>query len=442
MRTPAASWVMSILAAIMTSPLGCASQRSGTGPASTQPGGPTTTRPTMPAPSAKAVYEAVIKAADGIEANLPEISRLADKAAEWYVQDGIGIRAAGDPVFCSELVGRSGGMIALEGPQTPASPTWKGIVLYAPRRHTLGDDMIAIRAYRAQGCRVIVFCPKALLAIKKYPLEYDDFVETHGRNGAMFDVRGRKVISVDDIAAITTGWTFTAEFVSACTRRGKMPAMHASWVFHGKERWEKLGATRKFHDEAPKAAIPALQLGKIYLAELRKAMTVVGTQGPQVGQVASMAIAARDAHKGVYALIEGHAMIFEAESLMDAGVFTRLGYWQTPRADVTISPGDMIFGVGYAGMFEEWGKYIPDSRTKGAKLAWTFAGYKAGSTTPSTPAGEPLIDQGFLWGDAVVPVEGYDVPILPVSGVTQVTVYQMVCAEVLAQRPEHGEPKK
>lgn len=63
----------------------------------------------LASPAAEAVHRAAVRAIDGIEADLPRIARIADEAARGYVESNIGIRAAGDPVFVMELVGRCGG---------------------------------------------------------------------------------------------------------------------------------------------------------------------------------------------------------------------------------------------------------------------------------------------------------------------------------------------
>ena len=73
------------------------------------------------------------------------------------------------------------------------------------------------------------------------------------------------------------------------------------------------------------------------------------------------------------------------------------------------------------------------SREAGATLIWSMTDYKP-DLIAALPAEEIVINQHWAFGDAVVPLPGYDVKILPTSGVIAEAVVWMVHAEMLRMR--------
>lgn len=84
-------------------------------------------------------------------------------------------------------------------------------------------------------------------------------------------------------------------------------------------------------------------------------------------------------------------------------------------------------------------------RARGVRLIWSLASYDRDPVLG--PAGirsdEMLIDQYWQYGDAVVDCPGYDIRILPTSGVMAETVMWCVVSEMLAElRGRHvGRPR-
>jgi uncharacterized phosphosugar-binding protein len=88
--------------------------------------------------------------------------------------------------------------------------------------------------------------------------------------------------------------------------------------------------------------------------------------------------------------------------------------------------------VGFDTVFQgkQWGDFAENARKVGAKLAWSLATYRT-EDIKTIPAGELLVDQHWVFGDAVAAVDGYDVKILPTGGVQGEVAYWMVNAEML-----------
>jgi hypothetical protein len=203
------------------------------------------------------------------------------------------------------------------------------------------------------------------------------------------------------------------------------------------DRWEKYKAF-KFHAEAP-AKVEAGRLGRAYLAALRRILaTVHDEEMGRIAQVADQALAARRAGHRAHVFAHGHAIRYHVEVPHDTGLFHQVsrGLFAL-KADHGIQPGDLVFCVGYDRIFQ--GSYFADAMERmlaaGASLAWSMTGYnKDPASGPiAVPAGETIVGQHWDLGDAVVQVPGYDIEILPPSGVVAEAIFRMTEAELLGK---------
>jgi len=110
--------------------------------------------------------------------------------------------------------------------------------------------------------------------------------------------------------------------------------------------------------------------------------------------------------------------------------------WFDPKPGIQLGPGDFLLYIGFGGMpdygsFEKH-DYLNAWRAAGLRIAWCFGDmnhetFDAGFR--QIRKGEPFIDQHMYQGDAAVQFSGYEIPILPTSGVTAEAVLWMVTAE-------------
>jgi hypothetical protein len=233
-------------------------------------------------------------------------------------------------------------------------------------------------------------------------------------------------------------WTWTGEFVGALTRLGKMPPMHQSIMVPGAgERAKKIGNV-KFHADAPKKA-DLCAIGREYLAELRKSLAAVHEKDmAAITQVAEQAAAALKAGHKAHVFAHGHAIRDHVAVPHDTGLFHQVnrGLFEL-KDDPGIAKGDFAFCVGYDRIFEGW--YFRDATTRmraaGANLAWSMTDYNntkdANIGPASLPKGEIVVGQHWALGDAVATVPGYDIKILPPSGVIGEAIFRMTEAELL-----------
>ena len=371
---------------------------------------------------------------DGLERDLPQIAASAEAAAQLYVAQDGRIAAHGDMGFAKELNNRAGGLMRMEY-ASKVGADWKGIVLAAIRDDQLGEDLAATAKFRKQGCMVVAIARRALIEqARQQGAEFDSVVLTHAaEHGGMFQAGdGRWVVATDTTANIAAAWTWTAEFVAACTRLAQMPTMFQSYAVAGsKERAEKLRAL-KFHDHVPEK-IEAGVLGRRYLQALRQsALALHAGELADIRAAARLSVAARRAGRGVYLYAQNHALLFRLPCAHDGGYFTQINDgWVKLKKGIALGPGDLVFCIGYDSPFrdEDWRKFDQQVRPTGATLVWSIATYKKDQIA-TIPAEQILIDQQWAFGDAVADVAGYDIKILPTSGVLAEAVLWMTAAEI------------
>ncbi len=374
-----------------------------------------------------------------IEGDLPSIIESAETAAHLYVGEDYGLVVSGSTAFKAEANGRSGGMIQLGALWRQGHVSRRTIVLYDLREEQLEQDVATAASLRQNDNLVIAFARRPVLReAEQAGAAFDATVENHaGYDGGLYQAEdGSWVVPTDPTANLVALWVWTGEFVAACTRLGKMPTMYQSYAVPGaRERAGKLQQL-KFHEETPIPVEPGV-VGRRFLDELREDLAQVREQETDnLRAVATLAAQAGTAGRGVYAYLHGHALLREIGCAHDPGYFTQINdNWYHQREDIQLEPGDFVFCVGYDCLFRgddeprRWGYFAERARKADATLAWSITSYKPEETAAILP-GEIFVDQHWDFGDAVVPLPGYDIKILPTSGVVSEAVFWMVTAEL------------
>jgi hypothetical protein len=398
---------------------------------------------TVDVASAKAYCQWVVSCADAVEKDLPAISASADAAAAKYVKDDYELGVFGDEGVVGELYGRSGGMMRLSvdnhsAPVPLNDPRLKCVVLVTLREDNLDATVAKAKEFMRHGNKMLVAIGRRDLVEKAksggvaFDAAFDSHAAPHG--GLFPNARGKWMIATDPVASMIVAWTWTGEFVAACTRLGKMPPVYQGFaVPGGVERAKKIGSI-KFHEATPKP-VPAGSVGRQYLAAQKSDLAaLLKDEETKVRQVAELAARTGQAGKAVYCFVHGHALLRHVPfPPNDPGFFKRANRsWFDLEPGFQLSAGDFVFCVGFDTVFQgkQWGDFAENARKAGAKLAWSLATYRT-DDIKTIPAGELLVDQHWAFGDAVAAVDGYDVKILPTGGVQGEVAYWMVNAEML-----------
>lgn len=383
-------------------------------------------------------YQRLIAALDGIEADMPKMSQSANEAAKLYVNDNLPIAAVGDRVFTFEAVGRCGGMMSIEHVNPDKQPQWKGIVLYALQGPGLAaEDARQIQLLHDRGCKIIAFGRGDWIAQCAATKAIDWSVDNHttGPDGLFAAADGKRIVPVHEAANVLALWSWTGEFVASCTRLGRMPTMYKGFVFAGgPERAQKIGKA-KFHDTVPTPVEP-LVAGQTYLRELRKCLVDLhATQMDPIKQAAAKASTIRAAGKKMYCLADGHTVGNMFRRSYDPGFFIELGPWSPSEVIPPLQADELLFALGYTSPFMyDIGKAgLQACKTSGVTV---IGAARALDDTVKTSLPKMLfIDEKWPDEDCIVQFPGYDIKVLPPSGVMQLAVYEMICAEMVEPAP-------
>lgn len=325
--------------------------------------------------------------------NLPALTQSAERAAAEFLSGGNLWAAGRQADFIAEACQRAGGLMAM-APLAQHIPARHDVVLYAVPGPLDAHDGKILDDWRSRGATVVAFGSTAGLFQDKFP--------------------------VDTVVNAAEMWTWTAEFVAACTRLGKMPALYQSYGLPGgRERAGKYQG-KKVHDDLAIRPVAAGVLGKEYLDQIQSMLARIReTEMPGINRAAEWWRKAKSAT----ALVTGHMFPPHGQDPRTTHVcdFVRVPAWENKDL-LGANPPGFVFYLGYQFAPQ---KLLDQARAKGIKLVYT-------DVQPGQPA-EPsdnilYIAPAWPLTDGCVTVPGYDVPILPASGVVQAAIYWTIAS--------------
>ncbi len=349
------------------------------------------TQPATPPDSYITRVEAVVEAC---RSDIPAMEASANAAAERLVAGGK-LWAAGQPAWVSELSGRAGGLMMLQnlGDKTPE----KGdVVLFAQ-----GDNVAVPGTLVESSAFLVVFGgEKPEQGIAWFP------------NHA--DAAG---IS-PTLANVVPAWVFSAELIGALTRLGKMPVMFETIGLPG--GYPRINTFRAkgifWHETHDVPRIEPGVLSNRYADGVAAILRRIEQENRGVLDTAgAWAAEAKSSAHRVIMYSMGHFLPDEIGKSaigadFESGVWNS-GFTAIKPPDDTYASGDVVIHIGYQhppyGLFER-------ARPAGARVVYVdILRHRDYSQDP----GVLWIDPMWPWSDACVQLEGYDIPILPPSGI-------------------------
>lgn len=316
-------------------------------------------------------------------ADLPTMKPLAEKAAERLAKGGR-LWAAGSPELVSEVAGRAGGLMMIR-PLHGSKAAAGDVVLFFSAGGSQGP-------VAEDGCSVIDF-------------------------GRDIPLRTSEAGVSPTVAMAASAWVFTGELVAALTRLGRMPVIYETiGAYGGYGRIQKYqNGEIAWHDGVTvKPAAPG-ELGGRYVDVVSTMLRRVEKQHradlDRAGEWARQAMAA---NKRVYMYSMGHMFPDEIEKT-EIGKLFRSGVWnagfRNPRPDDVFHEGDLAVHIGY--------QHPPDDLLRKARAGGARVAYVAVREDRdfAHDSGVIRIDPMWDWPDACVQLDGYDVPLLPASGI-------------------------
>jgi hypothetical protein len=400
-----------------------------------------------PTGSARAYFSFVLDACDAVESNLAEIERQAEIVADRHINGGlIGFAPVTYQGFQDELWGRSGGMVnsGFDRPfkqnRTPEEKALDVSLLGWQTKPIVKNEPDQIKQLRTGGMYFIGFGPKSLPELADRVQLCDAWFDTYvcSDTGIVHftdsNVGGRGTHLVNAL----NGWAFTAELVSALTRRGKMPTMWKSYAYEdGPAYGEKYLFKKQFHDDlaAPIAPIQKGELARQFLDRIRYHVRAFErTQMPAVEKAVDLICAEMKKGRKTIVASMGHMPWTYVGKYEDAK-------WCIPLDLHSNIPNQvenyikktpdraLVLRLGYCGMDPETREIL--EKKKQRVILISAENERKGWDVPLNLYG--FIDMIYAFGDACVTIEGYPIRILPPSGIMQIVAYEAVNTEVLSR---------
>ena len=393
------------------------------------------------APYAHQYNQFALRAIDGVEKNLPEMTRVAEVVAERNIKGGMLGFAWNSQSLQQDLAGRAGGLMHIDFGRSwkdrdPAGDKFNVVIVgwdRAPREGELAN----LQQLKAAGNYIIGFGPRGLPELAEFVNLSDAFFDSglgaddrvvNLPNGAVAG-RGNAFVNM------LNGWAFTGEFVGALTRKGKMPPLWKAWMYvDGKDWSNKYFQQKQFHDDFTIAPLAPGFITRAFLHEIRANIGRFETgQSEKVVQAAKLISDENNAGRKTIISAMGHApwtyvgyyedkkwgLPFELESSVPNHVES---YKSTPE-------GALVLRLGYGGLDND--------------AAAIYKGKKQRVILISVPDERPdfqatqdvlmNINMGWQYGDAMITIPGYPVKMIPPSGMMQVVAYENINVETLAR---------
>ena len=379
---------------------------------------------------------ALLAGVEGLRPRLPAISEVADQIAGRLATDGRLLLASVRPDFASEGFVRSGGLMLAEEwrPQTRLSPNdtvilgWSG----APP----DQELELLRDLRASGALIVGLGPTSWAGADSQ-LGTDLFLESaillSEAVTIPFGGEDYPLISLQNLVVL---WTFTGEIVAALTRVGRMPAMYQSVLVAGARDRNARFADSRFHHTHQVPAIPLGQVGEDYLDAIGAILhALIEEEARAIERVGAVCAQVLNNGRIIHAGMISHFPVHQHGAPGDPLYMRRLGALDGESPSVVelereLQLGDLFFFLGY---YRRPTQAYQVARRAGAQIVEVITG----DGLDGQPQPDYVIRPKWPFGDAVTRVPGYDVEILPSSGIVQAAIYWAVVAAIwqaLAER--------
>ena len=336
-----------------------------------------------------------------------------------------------------ELLGRSGNIvhIGFERPWKPATQRTAAekandLAIIGWERSPNPDEKSRLQDLKKLGVYIIGFGPREMAELADLVPLCDTFVEAGVGTNA-----GPIAIS---FANQVHAWQLMGETVSALTRAGHMPTIFKAYLYNDGREWgDRYLFKKQFHDDYTVAPIPAGDLARRYVQQVREHVARLRRrESVDIGRAAELITAERKAGRKTVVLTEGHSPWTYVGKGPDAAWAVGIDVHpelesQMATFEKEAPAGALVLRLGYFGFAEI---LRAQTELKQQRVIYLGSlddrrpGYQAQANTGV------MIDLGCAFGDAVLEVPHYPIKLFPVSGLMQVAAYGAIDVEVRAVR--------
>lgn len=380
----------------------------------------------------KSYLEALMAGAEEVRKSMPQLIRAAEAVASRLVEEGNLYIASARPDFVSEGYIRSGGLMLLKEYDAAHPPSAGDAAIVGWTGTAPDDDLTLLNQLQDTGAFTVGIGP----ADDQLEACVHTFLKSApplpSQAIAPFDNEAYPLVSLQNLILL---WTFTAELTAALTRCGRMPALYQSVLVPGaRERNTSLG-TQHFHQIHEVPPLPPGQLGNTYLDEINNCFRTLCDQEIQaIEQTAQACADVRQSGHRIHAFLISHFPIYQAGAPGDPKFMERLDdiSAETPgqeELEEKVQPGDLFFFLGY---YRRPIQAYETVHSRQGLIAEIITGTDEADLDDPLP--DYIIRPGWPYADSLVAVPGYDIRILPSSGILQTAIYWAVVGEMALQQ--------
>ena len=294
-------------------------------------------------------------------------------------------------------------------PLSASKPAVKGDVVwlaYTPESYA--EEEQKARELEGQGCLVIAFGPRLASGAPHFTHWIDSL--TPPTADGDFTEMGN-VISL---------WTMTGEVAASASRAGKTLVFWQSIDIWGSDVRNSMYQGMAFHDGFPQMdPTPPGVLSQAYISYLENMLQNIREwELPKIISVGKeMARRAAEGHPALLTVMS-HMMPYAVDQ--NSKLFRYIDILkQRNEVESQLHQGGYFVFIGYVGVYLD---LLRDVRQAGATAAWIIAPLH--SEVYFARYGDVVISQHWHNGDCAVEAPGYDVRILPPSGIAQLFIYE------------------
>ena len=324
--------------------------------------------------------------------------------------------AGSDTGWIAEGSGRAGGPMGIRNLSPGTTARAGDVVWLSYSAESYDAQLQAAAEFERNKCLVIAFGPRP----------------AKGAPGFKHWIDSRTPWSADRnftlLGNLLSLWTTTGEVAGASARRGKTLVFYQSVGIPEAGRRNALYSGKTFHGSG-EPRMETVQPGvaaRAYLDSIAKMFSDIGAH--EISRI--LAVGKEMARRSAAhpALLTVHSHMMGSELWGDGKWFRSLK--PNSKVDAPMGPEDLLILVGY------YNGVPPDIwdavRQAKAKAVWIVVP-KPDQKLNLEEHGDVLIDQQWAPGDAAVAMPGYDVRILPPSGIAQLFIYEAIMRAAGAQ---------
>ncbi len=341
---------------------------------------------------------------------MPVIEMAGQAAARRTVNGGFIWAGGSQGDFGAEAIGRAGGLMGVK-PLDLSQVFRKDVVLYGARGALSSTDLANIARCKTAGAFVIAFAAEQ--GSPRTPTGPDLLIDCGSLTGLP---TGHGICPLDTVTNIMNLWVFTGEYVAACTRMGKTPVLYKSYGLDGGRERDGKYDGQLFHDDISVAPVRPGVLGNAYLDRINKILSQLEHEDlDDITQAGRWLAGSNPADTGAQFIAHIYPDQFRDPRAAQPIRTTASQLDPTPKEVVLIH-------ISYQRPPQE---LIDASRREHTRLFYCSVLRGRGGLAENTLYANPH----WPIEDACVELPGYDIPILPASGVIQATIYWSIVAE-------------